>query len=225
MSNVFRCIHVSSFIANVCGQDWKEAALFLIMNPTLSFRIVIQYDGVHNGITNLLPVHTFSQLIWIIWVFQWYFFLTINSISISFLLVSFQLDKRIFSHCNDSIFKQHTYIHEYRTCHILYQCINKRAGSLINSINEYTIIYKSMTVFQPIASAFFCLSVCQFALNSWITSGRLMWTLKSADNNVSINFQKVCRKMHLLHFWMYEFHRVFSSFGNKRNQLCFILTL
>lgn len=52
--------------------------------------------------------------------------------------------------------------------------INKRAGSLINSINEYTIIYKSMTVFQPIASAFFCLSVCQFALNSWITSGRLM---------------------------------------------------
>lgn len=176
MSNVFRCIHVSSFIANVCGQDWKEEALFLIMNPTLSFRIIIQYDAVHNGITNLLPVHTFSQLIWIIWVFQWYFFLTINSISISFLLVSFQLDKRIFSHCNDSIFKQHTYIHEYRTCHILYQCINKRAGSLINSINEYTIIYKSMTVFQPIASAFFCLSVCQFALNSWITSGRLMWT-------------------------------------------------
>lgn len=80
-----------------------------------------------------------------------------------------------------------------------------------------------MTVFQPIASAFFCLSVCQFALNSWITSGWLMWTLKSADNNV--DFQKVCRKMHLLHFWMYEFHRVFSAFGNKRNQLCFILTL
>lgn len=85
------------------------------MNPILSFRIIIQYDGVHNSITNLITgTHIFSADMNNMSI-SMVFFLNNQQYLDQLLLGSFKLDKRIFSHCNDSIFKQHTCIHEYRT--------------------------------------------------------------------------------------------------------------
>lgn len=133
MSNVFRYIHVSSFIANVSKQDWKEAALILIVNPiaTLAFWIIIKYYQFTMMVSTIVLIAHYTHFLSsneYVGTFV-VFFQTINSscIAIRFLLGSFKLDKRILSHCNDRVLKQHTCKHAYSTCHILYQCNNKRA--------------------------------------------------------------------------------------------------
>lgn len=123
MSNVFRYIHVSSFIANVSKQDWKEAALILIVNPiaTLAFWIIIKYYQFTMMVSTIVLIAHYTRFSarMNMFVLLWYFFQTINSscIAIRFLLGSFKLDKRILSHCNDRVLKQHTCKHAYSTCH------------------------------------------------------------------------------------------------------------
>lgn len=133
-SDIYMCLPSLRMWANKIER--KQPSFWLWILATLAFWIIIKYYQFTMMVSTIVLIAHYTRFLSsneYVGTFV-VFFQTINSscIAIRFLLGSFKLDKRILSHCNDRVLKQHTCKHACSTCHILYQCNNKRARWVID---------------------------------------------------------------------------------------------
>lgn len=133
-SDIYMCLPSLRMWANKIER--KQPWFWLWILATLTFWIIIQYYQFTMMVSTIVLIAHYTRFLSSNEYVDTFVVFFLNNqqlcILIRFLLGSFKLDKKILSHCNDRVLKQHTCKHAYSTCHILYQCNNKRARWVID---------------------------------------------------------------------------------------------